>query len=146
MFEPFHALWTTARDWNTQSKNWKQLKFVDLNAEVVENDTNQFYKSVSKACKYFHRCELSEQLANANFIKAQIGEFLPQVPLITTLRNPGMRTRHWERISRELRIAILPIEDFTTQDILDLDLTGSMDFLSKVSQIYVLSLCVGCFL
>lgn len=38
----------------------------------------------------------------ANKIKAQVMEFIPEVPLIVTLRNPGMRERHWEKIAQQL--------------------------------------------
>ena len=35
----------------------------------------------------------------ANLIKQQVAQFRPEIPLLVILRNPGMRERHWEKVS-----------------------------------------------
>jgi dynein heavy chain len=34
----------------------------------------------------------------ANSIRAQLQDFQQNLPLVTALRNPGMRERHWEKL------------------------------------------------
>lgn len=43
--------------------------------------------------------EKTKELANT--IKQNILEFKQQIPLLSYLRNPGLRKRHWMRMSRE---------------------------------------------
>lgn len=40
-------------------------------------------------------------------------QFGVHVPLITALRTPGMRDRHWDEISQQLGFAFKPEEDVT---------------------------------
>ena len=40
-------------------------------------------------------------------VKREIDEFLPIMPLVTSLRNPGMRERHWEALTAELGIDMM---------------------------------------
>jgi len=50
------------------------------------------------------------------------------------LRNPGMRQRHWEKISKDMNIELLPIEELTTEQILNLGLDQNLDLISKISE------------
>lgn len=84
--------------------------------------------------KYFQKNGLDKQCNIANTIKSQITTFQPQVPIIVLLRNPGMRDRHWQKISTEMNINLLPIEQFTTDQILNFDLSQNMDLVSRVSE------------
>lgn len=74
-------------------------RFIDLNAEEAERSVEKYFTAINKAAKFFNKLELKEQAETANLIKSQINRFRPEMPLLVTLRNPGMRDRHWEKVS-----------------------------------------------
>lgn len=133
-FEPYYNLWVTSRDWMEQSHKWLTSPFVSINAEEVETQVDKFFFSINKACKYFHKNEMEAQLSIGNIIKNQIQDFKTNVPLIVLLRNPGMRQRHWEDIAEQCKVDIMPIEKFTTDELLQLNLNQQIEYITKVSE------------
>ena len=133
-FEPYSNLWATAREWLEISDQWMTGRFVDLDAETVERLVEKFSLTINKAAKYFNKANLEHQSAIANKIKAQVQELSPEVPMIVTLRNPGMRDRHWEKIATQLKVDIMPIENFTTEQIIALNLKDSLELIQKIGE------------
>ena len=133
-FEPYSNLWQTALEWTEKSRAWNTGQFVDLDAEECERSVEKYFSAITKAAKFFNKMEMKEQMEIANQIKAQVTEFRPEVPMLVTLRNPGMRDRHWEKISETLGVTITPIEDFTTQQIIALNLKDSLELIQKISE------------
>ena len=133
-FEPYLNLWQTTKEWLELSDRWMQGRFVDLNAEEVENSCDRFAIAINKAAKFFSKGTLHHQMTIANKIKTQIAEFVPEVPMIVTLRNPGMRDRHWKRIAEDLGVDIHPIDDFTTEQIIALNLKDSLELIQKIGE------------
>jgi dynein heavy chain len=133
-FEPYSNLWQTAKEWTELSASWKNSKFIELNSEEVEKSVDKFNIAINKAAKYFQKSDMKLQNIITNKIKMQITEFIPEVPMIVTLRNPGMRDRHWEKIAEQLNVNILPIENFTTSQIIALNLKDSLDLIQKIGE------------
>lgn len=133
-FEPYSNLWQTAKDWIELAQQWRRGRFVDLNADDVERNVDKFNIAINKAAKYFQKTDLKHQSAITNKIKMQIQEFLPEVPMIVTLRNPGMRDRHWEKIAQQLNVDILPIENFSTEQIIAMNLKDSLELIQKIGE------------
>jgi dynein heavy chain len=134
MFEPYAGLWQTAFDWTTSYANWVEGPFVDLDAEAIEKLVEKFSLTIAKTTKYFLKQDMQAQADIAQLIKKQVDEFKPEVPMIVSLRNPGMRERHWDAISKELNVKLTPIEDFTTKQILDMNLKESMELIAKIGE------------
>lgn len=65
-------------------------------------------------------------------MKDEMDEFKPYLPLIQALRNPGMRERHWERLSEELSMRLRPDATLTLTDILKMNLLERVEHISKV--------------
>lgn len=133
-FEPYSNLWQTSKDWLEISEQWLNGRFVDLDAETVERLVDKFSVTINKAAKYFTKAGLEHQSGIANKIKAQVTDLIPEVPMIVTLRNPGMRDRHWEKIANQLKVDIMPIENFTTSQIIALGLKDSLDLIQKIGE------------
>lgn len=68
-------------------------------------------------------------------IKDQIEEFRPSIPLIQALRNPGMRHRHWEMLTEELKLPVRPKKDLTFKKCLEMGFDRHIDKISKVAEI-----------
>lgn len=133
-FEPYLNLWQTAKEWIELSAVWKRGRFIDLNAEEVERNVDKYNVAITKAAKFFLKADMKQQSTIANKIKAQVTEFVPEVPMIVTLRNPGMRDRHWEKIAQQLNVDIFPIENFSTEQIIALNLKDSLDLIQKIGE------------
>ena len=133
-FEPYSNLWQTTKDWLEISEGWMNGRFVDLDAELVERLVEKYSLTINKAAKYFAKAGLEHQSAIANKIRAQVADLVPEVPMIVTLRNPGMRDRHWEKIATTLKVDIMPIENFTTEQIVALNLKDSLELIQKIGE------------
>ncbi|KAJ3159379.1 Dynein heavy chain 1, axonemal [Geranomyces michiganensis] len=129
-FEPYKNLWLTAADWTKWRNQWLSGSFLDLNAEDVEKNLMNAWRTMFKSVKTFKNqpgC-----LAVAMQMKDEMDDFKPNLPLIQALRNPGMRDRHWERLSEELSIQIRPDASLTLTDILKMNLLERVESISKV--------------
>jgi len=133
-FEPFLNLWETAKDWTDQIHQWRTGRFVDLDAEEIEKSVEKFHVTISKANKFFSKADMKLQEGIASNILNQVTNFKPEVPLIVTLRNPGMRERHWNMIAKEMNVDIMPIEDFSTNRVLALNLKDRIEQVQKIGE------------
>lgn len=68
-------------------------------------------------------------------IQARIEEFKPYIPLIQGLRNPGMRTQHWDMLSNEININVRPKANLTFARCLEMNLQDHTESISKVAKV-----------
>lgn len=68
-------------------------------------------------------------------IRQAVDDFRPFIPLIQGLRNPGMRSRHWELLSGELGFTIVPKASLTFSKCLEMNLSDHIDKIAKVAEI-----------
>ena len=52
-FEPFRQLWITASDWLRWHESWMNDALVDVDAEKVDKNVNESYKTIHKCVKVF---------------------------------------------------------------------------------------------
>lgn len=72
---------------------------VNVDGEAIEGLVTDMYKTMQKSIRTFAEIEAVQNVAIE--IKNQIDEFKPLIPLIQSLRNPGMRQRHWDILREE---------------------------------------------
>ena len=135
-FEPYNNLWKTANDWLTSSRKWLHGSFLELDAEEVEEQVDGFGMAIAKAAKFFERNEekFGNQFKVAKDIQSQVKAFAPNVPLITALRNKGMRDRHWEQLSTVVGFEIKPDENFTLSTVLEMKLLDYLESCTKIAE------------
>jgi dynein heavy chain len=131
-FEPYKNLWTNAADWIRYKALWLHGKFLDLNAEEVEKSLTSMWRAMIKAGKTFKNMPACQQVASQ--LKEEMEDFKPALPLIQALRNPGMRERHWEKLSREISIDASPKEGTMLSEILKMRLSDHMETITKISE------------
>lgn len=68
-----------------------------IDAEQLENSVSNAFKTMHKSARHFQEVPSVQNIANE--IKGWIDDFKPFIPLIQGLRNPGMRSRHWDQVS-----------------------------------------------
>ncbi|CAK9050585.1 Dynein axonemal heavy chain 1 (Axonemal beta dynein heavy chain 1) (Ciliary dynein heavy chain 1) (mDHC7) [Durusdinium trenchii] len=123
-WEPFTQLWVTAFNWTKDSKKWLSGPFQQVDAKFCESSVTAGAKTLYKAVKAFEKREnCDEVLQIAKNIKEQIDDFVPKVPLVVGLRNPGMADRHWEQVSNLIGTPVQPtMENFTLENFIELGL------------------------
>ncbi|CAH8612512.1 unnamed protein product [Heterobilharzia americana] len=104
-----------------------------IDADAVEKLVVECYKTMHKSIRIFNELPGIQEVANQ--VKMSIEEFKPFIPLIQGLRNPGMRQRHWEELSEELGVNIVPKSTLTFSKCLEMHLQDNIEIISKVADI-----------
>ena len=131
--EPFFDLWDSAEKWLSNKEVWDNGVFVELDAEGVENSVNALQRSLQKSGKTFDRLGFGACSGIVETIKQELADFSPKVPLITALRNAGMRDRHWEELSDKTKVAFPEDKsDLTLSRLVEL---GCIDYIGEVEKV-----------
>ena len=134
-FEPFANLWTTAGNWTKWQSDWLEGPFIDLDPEDMEKELGNAQRTMFKLVKTFAGKEGLGEISQT--VKDEIEAFMPVMPLVTALRNPGMRERHWEELTRntgkELNKATTP--EFTLTELRTMGLEEHMEGLTKTCDV-----------
>ena len=110
--------------------------FNDLNAEEIEEKLDKMSKAIIKSGKVFKKQENTALTAIADDIGGRTKEFASNIPLIQGLCSPGMRDRHWEKLSTDVGFKIQPDENFTLQQAFDMGLRDHAELVAKVRLIH----------
>ncbi|XP_073667291.1 dynein axonemal heavy chain 1 [Tursiops truncatus] len=132
-FQPYLDLWTTASDWLRWSESWMNDPLSAIDAEQLEKNVIESFKTMHKCVKQFKDIPACQDVALD--IQARIEEFKPYIPLIQGLRNPGMRTHHWDMLSNEININVRPKANLTFARCLEMNLQDHTESISKVAKV-----------
>uniref|UniRef100_A0A670IKK4 Dynein axonemal heavy chain 1 n=1 Tax=Podarcis muralis TaxID=64176 RepID=A0A670IKK4_PODMU len=133
-FQPFYDLWTTASDWLRWADSWMNDPLSAIDAEQLEKNVNESFKTMHKCVKQFKDIPGSYRALKLE-IRGKIEEFRPYIPLIQGLRNPGMRNRHWEMLSEEIKINVRPKANLTFARCLEMKLQDHIEIIAKIAEI-----------
>ncbi|XP_030585284.1 LOW QUALITY PROTEIN: dynein heavy chain 1, axonemal-like [Archocentrus centrarchus] len=132
-FQPYRDLWTTTSDWLHWSESWLHDPLSSIDPEQLERNVTEAYKTVNKCIKQFK--DIPDCQMVANLIRTKIEDFRPYVPLIQGLRNPGMKSRHWEILSERIQITVKPKANLTLSRCLELGLQNFVDDIAQVAEV-----------
>lgn len=113
-FEPYAALWNTMNDFDKKRNIWLTDPFTNLDPEEVEKSVQVWWRTIFKIGKTFESAQ-PEVFAMASLVREDLEQFKTNVPIITALRNPGMRDRHWQTLSTEINMKF-PFDNNVTLD------------------------------
>ena len=133
-FEPYKDLWLVASDWQRWQNEWLDGPLLDLDPDEVEKGFTNATRSMAKALKIFKDLAVG---AIAKQLKAEMESFRPFMPVVTALRNPGMRERHWDALTADLKFELRPGPQFTLRhatDSLRLHEPKTLDKVQKVCE------------
>ncbi|XP_063786085.1 dynein axonemal heavy chain 3-like [Pseudophryne corroboree] len=131
--EPYEKLWTTAVHFNACYDKWMNGPFLQVNAEEVEEEVQNLWKTSYKLTKAFYHPKLHGPLKVATAIKTKLEKFKINMPLVTALCTPGIKTRHWNLMSKKVGFNISPHEGTSLLDVLQLGLEKYLDDLNQIS-------------
>ncbi|EFC47930.1 hypothetical protein NAEGRDRAFT_78559 [Naegleria gruberi] len=133
-FQPYADLWLTVDNYFAWEESWSKEPFENLDAPKIEEEVKAAEKAMLKCMKQFK--EIPEIRKISETIKKKVEEFTPYIPLVLALRNPGMRQRHWQSISNDIGIEIIPGQTLKfMDDVFTMKLLNHEDVIKKYSDI-----------
>ncbi|XP_068442262.1 dynein axonemal heavy chain 1 [Clinocottus analis] len=132
-FQPFKDLWTTTSDWFHWHESWLHDPLSSIDPEKLESNVTNAYKIMHKCIKQFN--DIPECQVVANVIHSKFEEFRPFIHLIQGLRNPGMKSRHWEILSERIQMKVRPTANLTLSQCLDLGLQKHVEDITHVADV-----------
>lgn len=134
-FEPYSAMWLAMNDFDKKRKIWMTDPFTSLDAEEIEKSVQTWWRTVFKVAKSFET-SLPDIFEMASNVKEDMEAFKTNIPIITALRNPGMRERHWKALSEDIKMELDFTDSVTLDKVLnEMKLPDFMDQISKVGDI-----------
>ncbi|KAK2921231.1 hypothetical protein Q8A73_000716 [Channa argus] len=128
--QPYEQLWTTALNFQSMSEVWMNGPFRQLNAEKISEEVDIMWRTMHKLTKTLSN--LPGPCLVAKSFKSKIDQFKQHLPILTTICNPGMKDRHWEKISSTAGFEVKPDENSSLMNMLDL---GLSKFSNKLEEI-----------
>ncbi|CAH0554839.1 unnamed protein product [Brassicogethes aeneus] len=94
------VVWQLADEWDTAWDKYKSGEFWEIETEEMEETAQGLYRKLTK---------LSGQLKEKNWTivedtRARVDAFRRTLPLIGDLKNPAMRSRHWDKVREAVGI------------------------------------------
>uniref|UniRef100_A0A3Q0KTZ4 Dynein axonemal heavy chain 2 n=1 Tax=Schistosoma mansoni TaxID=6183 RepID=A0A3Q0KTZ4_SCHMA len=125
-----NTIWTANMEWENNWESWKAGRFYDLQTNEMENLANTQFRKFTKWAR-----DLKDR--NWEIIEVsrkKVDQFRRTLPLITDLRNPAMRTRHWDKIKEEMNTQFnVDSDEFTLECIVELGFEQYSDLISEIS-------------
>lgn len=94
------GIWELVLEWQTAWNDWRTGNFWKINIDIMEETAINLYKEFNLLNrKYFERSWEILQVTTRN-----VDSFRRTLPLITALKNPCMRKRHWDRVRNIMQV------------------------------------------
>ena len=91
-------IWSLIKEWKHEKyQKWKLIKFKNIEIELLERESTEFYLKIMKLQKKMSEWEVWQ------VCKKTIENFKAILPLINDLKNPSMRPRHWKKLKLLLK-------------------------------------------
>lgn len=109
--EPFDRLWKTAVKFYEKQERWMNGPFLELDAEQVEDDVGVMWRTMHKLSKSFGAGDQGNPKRSTEIFKMKLEKFKGNLPILATFCNPGIRDRHWEKMSKIVGFDLKPEPD-----------------------------------
>ncbi|XP_052105827.1 dynein axonemal heavy chain 6-like isoform X2 [Mytilus californianus] len=121
------ALWTSTMEWNKLEKQWINTLFDALQVESLQKNVSKFTQTVYMLEKGLPHNEVVPHL------KEKVMEFKQSMPIITSLRNPSLKQRHWDEIERMIGKSIVKDKTFTLGNLIEMKIIKLKDKIQDIS-------------
>ncbi|MGH0140104.1 UNVERIFIED_CONTAM: hypothetical protein FKN15_000554, partial [Acipenser sinensis] len=128
--QPYDQLWTTAYNFHTKSEFWLNGPFLKLNAEDINEEIENMWRTVYKLTKTLSDLPGPRRVADS--IKLKIDKFKQYLPILSTICNPGIKQRHWEKISEIVGFDLKPEADTSLLNMVEYGLAKFIDKLDEI--------------
>ncbi|XP_020293119.1 dynein heavy chain 7, axonemal-like [Pseudomyrmex gracilis] len=126
---PYKKFYDTACEFLTNHETWTESMVGSHDPEEIDNETGIAFRTIYKLEKIFTEPAVKKLV---DVVKTKIEDFKEHMPVIMTLGNPCMKSRHWEQVSEIVGFPIKVDEHMTLAKILDY---GLGDYVPKFEPI-----------
>ena len=124
------ANWALMSEWLALWDTWKFGTFKAIDVDDMEAASNEFNKKITKA----GRAAGVKSWGVWQSVRGLVDNFKATLPLITDLKNPALRDRHWEALQTKVGKKFDPeSDDFTLEKVFDLKLFNFADEIAVLS-------------
>ncbi|XP_049773091.1 dynein axonemal heavy chain 7 [Schistocerca cancellata] len=127
---PYKKLYENATEFIEKHELWMTSKVGSFNPDDIDQEVSTLYRTIYKLEKQFGDVPPAKDLANT--VRVQIEKFRENMPIIQTLGNPGMKERHWEKVSEIVGFPIKPDFELSLSKVIDF---GLEDFIPRFEAI-----------
>ncbi|XP_069117336.1 dynein axonemal heavy chain 6-like isoform X3 [Argopecten irradians] len=120
-------LWQSQEEWTKLVEEWTATVFDSLNVQTLQKNVNRFTQTVYMLDKGLPHNEVVPRL------KEKVLDFKQGMPVITSLRNPSLRRRHWENIERLIQKSIAKDKAFTLGNLLEMNIFKHKEKIQEIS-------------
>ncbi|KAI9356982.1 dynein heavy chain and region D6 of dynein motor-domain-containing protein [Zopfochytrium polystomum] len=126
--ENLSQVWNLTLEWSNAWDEWKFMPFLKLNANEMEEVIQKIQKKILRCPKECREWEVYQNL------KDKVAQCKRTVPVLQDLRNPALRTRHWQQLMDDTGRVFDPNStDFTLEKILEIGLDQNGEAISSMS-------------
>ncbi|KAI8807084.1 dynein heavy chain and region D6 of dynein motor-domain-containing protein [Cladochytrium replicatum] len=129
--EPYQALYTTAVNFQKSYKKWMDGNLLELDADQIEAEVDSLKREIYRLLGSLVQAAAPQNIAKQ--VREKIDEFTVNLPMIHILCNPGMRDRHWAKMSSVCNFEIKPDPSSSLRKMLKLNLEQWADLFQEVS-------------
>ncbi|KAJ7369814.1 hypothetical protein OS493_036331 [Desmophyllum pertusum] len=120
-------LWESLQEWQGLVEQWEATPFEILKIDDVQQNVARFIQTVFLLEKGLPPNKVVPRL------KQKVVSFKQGMPVITSLRNAALRTRHWEAIQNVIGTRIVRDKYFTLGNLLQLKVFQHKEKISDIS-------------
>lgn len=131
--EPYQALYTTAVSFQKSYKRWMDGNLLEIDAEIIESEVDTLKREIHRVMGTLSSASAPQNIARQ--VTEKVEEFMSNIPIIHVLCNPGMRERHWQKMSQVSGIEIKPDGAASLRKMLKLGLEPFLDQFQEISGI-----------
>ncbi|EDO31800.1 predicted protein [Nematostella vectensis] len=88
------SLWNSLVEWDQSQQDWTETLFEELNPETLSNNVMKYAKTVMQLEKGLPPNSV------VPILKEKLENMRHKLPVITNLRNPALKQRHWDQIQQ----------------------------------------------
>jgi dynein heavy chain len=126
--ELLEVIWGVSREWEGEWAQWKTGKFFELVVADMETTAGQFNKRIAKLRKEMKSWTVWQAMS------VKVDQFRKTMPLITDLKNPAIRPRHWQQLMAEMDKKFDPESaSFTLEQVFSLGFHLYVEFVGDMS-------------
>lgn len=120
-------LWQSQEEWDKLYGEWTATPFDSLQVEQLQKNVNRFTQTVYMLEKGLPSNEVLP------ILKEKVTEFKHGMPVITSLRNPSLKARHWQLIERLIQKSIARDKNFTLANLLEMNIFKHKEKIQEIS-------------
>ena len=134
--EPFQALYQTVVNFQKSFKKWMDGSFQELDAEQIEAEIDAAKREINRLSTVIVSSAPQNIMKQIN---VRIEEIMSNIELIRAICNPGLRERHWIKMSEMSALNLKPDSSTTLRKMLKMDLNPFLDKFKDISGTLYLS-------